>query len=59
LRTGRRRLRWKDYRASGRTRPKVMRLPAGEFTRIPQMDWRSASPVYRFPLVGQDFSRIR
>src|SRR4051795_1574005 len=25
--------RWKDYRASGRTRPKVMRLPAGEFMR--------------------------
>jgi hypothetical protein len=25
--------RWKDYRASGRTKPKVMRLPAGEFMR--------------------------
>jgi hypothetical protein len=25
--------RWKDYRANGRTRPKVMRLPAGEFMR--------------------------
>ena len=25
--------RWKDYRQSGRTRPKVMRLPAGEFMR--------------------------
>jgi hypothetical protein len=25
--------RWKDYRASGRTKPKVMRLPAGEFVR--------------------------
>src|SRR3954452_10718686 len=25
--------RWKDYRANGRTKPKVMRLPAGEFMR--------------------------
>ena len=25
--------RWKDYRAGGRTKPKVMRLPAGEFMR--------------------------
>src|SRR3954470_18329636 len=25
--------RWKDYRESGRTKPKVMRLPAGEFLR--------------------------
>src|SRR3954470_5561506 len=25
--------RWKDYRASGRTKPKVMHLPAGEFMR--------------------------
>jgi hypothetical protein len=25
--------RWKDYRASGRTKPKVMRLAAGEFMR--------------------------
>jgi Putative transposase/Transposase zinc-binding domain len=25
--------RWKDYRQSGRTKPKVMRLPAGEFMR--------------------------
>jgi hypothetical protein len=25
--------RWKDYRVSGRTKPKVMRLPAGEFMR--------------------------
>ena len=25
--------RWKDYRESGRTKPKVMRLPAGEFMR--------------------------
>ena len=25
--------RWKDYRASGRTKPKLMRLPAGEFMR--------------------------
>ena len=25
--------RWKDYRSSGRTKPKVMRLPAGEFMR--------------------------
>src|SRR3954469_1018545 len=25
--------RWKDYRTNGRTRPKVMRLPAGEFMR--------------------------
>src|SRR5215213_6494628 len=25
--------RWKDYRANGRTRSKVMRLPAGEFMR--------------------------
>ena len=25
--------RWKDYRANGRSKPKVMRLPAGEFMR--------------------------
>ena len=25
--------RWKDYRESGRQKPKVMRLPAGEFMR--------------------------
>jgi Putative transposase len=25
--------RWKDYRANGRTKPKLMRLPAGEFMR--------------------------
>ena len=25
--------RWKDYRESGRTKPKIMRLPAGEFMR--------------------------
>src|SRR4051794_1458154 len=25
--------RWKDYRVGGRTKPKVMRLPAGEFMR--------------------------
>ena len=25
-------------------------------TRIPQMDWRSASPVHQFPLVRQDFT---
>jgi hypothetical protein len=25
--------RWKDYRANGRTKPKIMRLPAGEFMR--------------------------
>ena len=25
--------RWKDYRSSGRTKSKVMRLPAGEFMR--------------------------
>jgi hypothetical protein len=30
---GRVSFRWKDYRASGRTKPKVMRLPAGEFMR--------------------------
>jgi hypothetical protein len=30
---GRVSFRWKDYRANGRTRPKVMRLPAGEFMR--------------------------
>ena len=30
---GRVSFRWKDYRASGRTKPKVMRLPAAEFVR--------------------------
>jgi hypothetical protein len=30
---GRVSFRWKYYRASGRTKPKVMRLPAGEFMR--------------------------
>jgi hypothetical protein len=30
---GRVSFRWKDYRANGRTRPKVMRLAAGEFMR--------------------------
>jgi uncharacterized protein with PIN domain len=29
---------------------------AETLTRIPQMDWRSASPVHQFPLVRQDFT---
>ncbi len=35
---------------------KAVGVSRGVPTRIPQMDWRSASLVHQFPLVGQDLT---